>query len=106
MNILRRTALPFAIAALLGAPAYAGSAEEVSMEIDLRAFDLSTNQGAEGALLEIEMAAEQMCDAGSTTTGTRIPSRYARECVESAVKQAVKGLDAPLLVEAYKESLR
>lgn len=102
MKLVKRTALPLAIALLAGAGAYAQSGDAVSKEIDVRNFDLSTVEGTKEALRNIESAARDMCGVERGITGTRIRSRYARECVESAMDQAVKSLKSDLLADTYE----
>lgn len=102
MKLVKRTALPLAIAMLIGNVAYAQSGEAVSKEIDVRSFDLSTVDGTKEALRNIEAAARDMCGVDRGVTGTRIRSRYARECVESAMDQAVKSLGSELLANTYE----
>lgn len=102
MKLFKRAAIPLAVAMLVGGAAYAQSGEAVSKEIDVRSFDLSTVDGTKEALRSIEAAARDMCGVERGLTGTRIRSRYARECVESAMDQAVKSLDSELLANTYE----
>ena len=67
-----------ALIASLGVPA---AAQEVSFEVQYRDLNLATAEGQQKLDRRIETAARKACGFGETTTGTRIRSKVAQQCV-------------------------
>ena len=80
--------LAIAASALALAPTVsAAEAEQRSSGVVYADLDLSTSEGVAELDRRIENAAREVCQANRTDTGSRIRSREARECVETARNQ-------------------
>ena len=84
---MQATTIKFAIAASVLALAPAISAAETdqrSSQVAYADLDLSTPEGLAELDRRIDTAAREVCDADQLTTGTRLSSRAARDCVRTA----------------------
>lgn len=64
------------------APAFAGS-----VAVEYRDLNLATQEGRDTLDRRIDDAAREVCGMDEIRTGTRIPSRSARECYDDARSQ-------------------
>ena len=78
---MKRTTLALAA---LGALFAAQPAFAESVTISYKDLDLSTAAGQEKLDQRIDAAAKKVCGFNDLTTGTRIPTREARECIADA----------------------
>ncbi len=72
--------------ALVATPALAADAPDQSMQISYRDLNLSTPEGQAKLDQRVDVAARQICELSTNTTGTRIQSRSKRACYDNAVK--------------------
>jgi UrcA family protein len=82
------------IAAAVATPLAAQPAIAESVAVTYQDLDLSTSQGQETLKHRIDEAAKEVCGFDEITTGTRIHSREARECIKTAKRQIQKKLAA------------
>ena len=77
-----------------------GAAQAQSMKVSFAGLDLDTPAGATELLSRIQAAAHSVCDAFDTSS-----AQSHRECLNTAVKTAVKQINRPqvtMLAENYK----
>ncbi|WP_137680498.1 UrcA family protein [Aurantiacibacter suaedae] len=80
--------LAIAASALALAPTVsAAEGEQRSTRVSYADLDLATAEGVAELDRRIDSAAREVCEADRQTTGTRLESRAARECVETARNQ-------------------
>ena len=79
--------LAIAAAALAITPALSAADGEQRSQVTYSDLDLSTAEGVAELDRRIENAAREVCDADRQVTGTRMRSREARQCVETAKNQ-------------------
>lgn len=91
-------------AAAAAAPANAATAPAKGFSVSFADLDLSTEAGNRELYKRIREAAEQACPL-SSSTGTRIPARD-RQCVETAVSQAVKNIHSTRLAQVHASFTR
>ena len=108
MNLQIKT---FIAASILGLTAAAGTASASGAPSPAQGFsvsyadlDLSTEAGNQELYKRIREAAEQACPL-SSSTGTRIPARD-RQCVDTAVSQAVKNIHSTRLAQVHASFTR
>lgn len=76
-----------ASALALATTASAAETEQRTGRVVYADLDLSTAEGVAELDRRIASAAREVCEANRQTTGTRMRSREARECVETAKNQ-------------------
>jgi len=79
---------------------FAGAAQAQSMKVNFAGLDLDTPAGATELLTRIEAAAHSVCDAWDSSD-----SASHRECLNKAVKAAVKQINKPqvtMVAENFK----
>ena len=80
--------LAIATSALALAPAVSAAEDgQRSTRVAFADLDLSTAEGVAELDRRIDTAAREVCDIDQQMTGTRIQSRSARQCVETAKTQ-------------------
>lgn len=84
-------ALALASVALLAAPTVSAQQTETrTTGISYDDLDLHTTEGREELDRRIDRAAREVCDLDQSVVGTRIRSRYARECFRDAKRQLAR----------------
>jgi UrcA family protein len=76
-----------------------------SLDVTYSDLNLANSAGAEALLRRILAAASQVCGDASRTTGTMIDVRATRErrlCVRTAIDNAVRQVNAPLVTALYR----
>lgn len=80
----------------IAAPAIAGE----SITVEYKDLDLTTKAGQQTLDNRLDSAAKQVCGMNEQRTGTRIASRSARECYDSAKTQLNDQIAALVAKEA------
>ena len=85
-----------AFATLLAVPAFAES-----ITVQYKDLDLSTEAGQKQLNSRIDSAARKVCGFSDLRTGTRVPTKEARDCVAEAHRQLQKQI--AMLAEKDKQ---
>jgi UrcA family protein len=100
---LSATLLAAILSTLAIIPAHADSSSaSASLAVSLSDLNLSRTADVAKAYRRLHIAAEQVCGS-ATVTGSRLPSRDWRKCIDATVEGAVRQLDRPALT-AYHEA--
>lgn len=78
-------------------PAFAAQSEKMAIVVETTDLNLSTPQGQKTLDQRIEKAARTVCRTAGVTTGSRVLTREARDCLVTAradVRQQVAALTA------------
>lgn len=79
-------AAALAAAAMIGTPAIAAEAENISIAVRYSDLDLSTKEGQRALERRMENAAEQVCGIDRRTSGVALPSTESMRCYRETVK--------------------
>ncbi len=108
MSLSRTIATTVAATAMIASvPAFAASEfapEKRTKEISISGLDLSKVEHAEIALDRIKSAADKVCRTSSSNRETIRERFLQRACEQSAIKNAVEALGAPIVTELSKDS--
>jgi len=94
--------------ALAGAPTITHAAPVTDVQSRVVRFDdlnLSTSAGIQALYSRIRSAAQEVCGP-ETVSGTRLASSAWRDCVSTAVYQAVRSVHSPSLSAYFYDRLR
>lgn len=94
-----------AVLGLAITPAFAAAQDKPLGTIDMSEFDLTNEKDAKKAFRAIKKSVEDVCEIITPTTGSRIKSEV-RACVKETLATTMETVEAPLVVAAYKKTIR
>lgn len=101
MKTFAIAAAALGLACAPAAPAFAGPAEKMTIEVDVSDINLATPSGQQRLDDRVERAVRTVCRINSVQTGTRLMSRDARACLAKA-RASAKSQVAALIADRQR----